>query len=197
MGTSRRFHTATLLKNGKVLVTGGRGVDGNVLATAELFDPANASFAPTGSMTTARESQTATLLSDGTVLITGGDNGKISLATVELFDPTSGKFTLAGTMHAAREFHTATLRNDGTVLVAGGASLTSILAGGARTGFLMEPTATAELFDPANGSFTMTDDMANARAGHAAILLDGEVLVTGGINDPVDANSLESAELFQ
>jgi Galactose oxidase, central domain len=197
MGASRGFHAATLLKNGKVLVTGGRDADGNVLTTAELFDPANASFAPTGSMTTARESQTATLLGDGTVLITGGDDGKVSLATAELFDPASGKFTLAGTMHAAREFHTATLRNDGTVLVAGGASLTAA-QGGAPTEFLMEPTVTAELFDPANHSFTITDDMANARAMHAAILLpDGKVLVTGGINDSLDSDSLESAELFQ
>jgi hypothetical protein len=198
MHAARKLHTATLLKNGKVLVIGGRDAEGNALATAELFDPASGRFTPAGSMSTPRESHTATLLNDGKVLIAGGDSGRESLATAELFDSTSGRFTPTGSMHAAREFHTATLRNDGTVLVAGGATLASAEDGGAQAGFLMKPTVTAELFDPANGSFAMTDDMANARARHAAILLpDSEVLVTGGINSAVDTDTLESSELFQ
>jgi Galactose oxidase, central domain len=199
MHATREFHTATLLTTGKVLVTGGRDADGNPLSTAELFDPTNHRFTPTDSMSTARESHTATLLSDGKVLITGGNNGTQSLATAELFDPASGKFTPTGTMNAAREFHTATLRNDGTVLVAGGATLASAEDGSARAGFVPESTTTAELFDPASGSFIPTSDMANARARHATILLpDGRVLVTGGIAPDISvlANSLGSAELF-
>jgi hypothetical protein len=198
MGTPRGFQTATLLKNGKVLVTGGRDSDGNALATAEVFDPGSRRFTSAGTMHGAREFHTATLLSNGKVLITGGENGTESLATAELFDPASGKFTPTGDMHEARESHTATLRNDGTVLVAGGANFTSVGADDAGPGFRAEPTATAELFDPASGTFTPTSDMAIARARHAAILLpDGEVLVTGGINNSMDTNSLESAELFQ
>jgi hypothetical protein len=200
MHAAREFHTATLLKNGKVLVIGGRDAEGNALATAELFDPASGRFTPAGSMSTPRESHTATLLDDGRVLVTGGDNGTESLATAELFDPTSGSFTPTGTMHAAREFHTATLRSDGTVLVAGGAALTSAEDGSTQAGFLPESTTAAELFDPASGSFVSTSDMANARARHAAILLpDGRVLVAGGINPDISvlANSLASAELFQ
>jgi hypothetical protein len=198
MGAPRSLQTATLLKSGRVLVIGGRDSDGTVLATAELFDPTNGSFTLAGSMGTPRESHTATLLSNGSVLITGGDNGTVSLASAELFDPISGSFTPTGSMYAAREFHTATLRDDGTVLVAGGADFSSVLEGGSRAGFLAEPTVKAELFNPASGSFTMTDDMANARARHAAILLpDGEVLVTGGINNSVDSNSLASSELFR
>jgi hypothetical protein len=200
MHAPREFHTATLLKNGKVLVIGGRDADGTTLATAELYDPAHGTFTPIASMDTPRESHTATLLNDGRVLITGGDSGTESLATAELFDPTRGSFTPTGGMHAAREFHTATLRNDGTVLVAGGAALASAEDGSAQAGFLPESTATAELFDPASGSFIPTSDMANARGRHAAILLpDGRVLVTGGINPDISAlaNSLASAELFQ
>ena len=200
MHAAREFHTATLLNTGKVLVTGGRDADGNTLSTAELFDPTSHRFTPTDGMSTARESHTATLLSDGKVLITGGNNGTQSLATAELFDPASGKFTPTGTMNAAREFHTATLRNDGTVLVAGGAELTSAAEGTTQEGLLPESMATAELFDPASGTFTPTSDMASARARHAAILLpDGRVFVTGGINPDISAlaNSLASAELFQ
>jgi len=200
MGAARVFHTATFLKNGKVLVIGGRDAEGHVLATGELFDPVNRTFTPVGSMSTPRQSHTATLLLDGRVLITGGNDGAESLATAELFDPTTGRFTPAGRMQTAREFHSATLRNDGTVLVAGGAVLASQRDSSARSAFLPESTATAELFNPATGTFLATSNMANARARHTAILLpDGEVLVTGGINPDLSAlaDSLTSAELFQ
>ena len=86
----RGGHTATLMMNGKVLVTGGSDASGNDLATAELFDPANGTFAPAGNMEIERTEHAATLLMNGTVLITGGidgDNiaGLNSLASAELF----------------------------------------------------------------------------------------------------------------
>lgn len=120
MGAPRGFHTATLLRNGKVLVVGGRDSSGGILATAELFDPANKTFTAAGSMSQARARHTATLLGDGKVLVAGGgDLVTLSLGTAELFDPASGSFTPTGDMATARTGHTATLRNDGTVLVTG------------------------------------------------------------------------------
>ena len=57
LGTARFSHTATLLLNGQLLVTGGIGSDGlTVLASAELYDPATGVWTATGSMTTPRES---------------------------------------------------------------------------------------------------------------------------------------------
>src|SRR5262245_33695033 len=66
MTTDRSAHTATLLKNGKVLIVGGgAGVAGapgplgpEPLASAELYDPDRGTFAATGSMTTARINHT-------------------------------------------------------------------------------------------------------------------------------------------
>jgi hypothetical protein len=200
MASARAFHTATLLASGKVLVIGGRDANGDVLSRAELFDPVSGSFTPAGEMSTRRQSHTATLLRDGKVLITGGDNGTESLATAEIFEPTDRRFTPTGRMQTAREFHTATLRNDGTVLVTGGAEFSAKADRGSRTAFLPESTATAELFNPASGTFAPTSDMANARARHASVLLpDGDVLVTGGINPDISvlSDSLSSAELFQ
>jgi hypothetical protein len=104
-----------------VLVTGGDDVNGNGLATAELFGPASGSFTLTGSIGIGRARHTATLLKDGTVLVTGGDAaiGPV-LATAELFDPTTGTFAQTGSMATRRYLHTATLLNNGMVLVTGG-----------------------------------------------------------------------------
>ena len=181
MATGRSGQTATVLTNGKVLVAGG----GN--ATAELFDLANGSFSPTGNMEASRSSQTATLLKDGKVLVAGGSdvNGN-PLATAELFDPASGTFTPTGSMIAAHYGHTATLLNNGKVLVAGGTGV---------SGNALNPLATAELFDPASGTFAATASMETPRSAHTATLLsNGTVLVTGGLD--VAFNVLATAEIF-
>jgi hypothetical protein len=94
-----------------------------------------------------------------------------------------GAFTATGSMTAPRTFHTATLPISGKVLVAGGAASAQTLA----------TADTAELYDPASGTFAVTGDMGTARAGHTATLLpDGRVLVAGGIIDsPLKLNSAE------
>ncbi len=64
--------------------------------------------------------------------------------------------------------HSVTLLGDGRVLVAGGGG-----SGGA--------TNTAELHDPATGTWTATGNMLQTRKDHTATLLpDGRVLVAGG-----------------
>ncbi|MGD0123658.1 MAG: kelch repeat-containing protein [Candidatus Limnocylindrales bacterium] len=91
MWRPRTGHTATLLGNGQVLLTGSTGGGGTDKAgiMAELYDPTTGSFDPTEGMIDAND--TATGLLDGSVLLTGGGiavaGGAESLATAELYRP--------------------------------------------------------------------------------------------------------------
>jgi hypothetical protein len=78
MGTTRSWHTATLLPDGMVLVAGGGS------PTAELYDPPTSVFSPTGSMETERSGHSATLLQNAMVLIAGGGL-RPPLASAELY----------------------------------------------------------------------------------------------------------------
>jgi sugar lactone lactonase YvrE len=184
MNTARSGQTATLLQSGSVLIAGGG--DNGALASAELYDTATGTFAYTGSMNAARAAQTATLLPSGSVLVVGGTSSSLgsALASAELYNPATGAFILTGSLNTAREAHTATLLPNGSILIAGGlgnSSGDSVLA-------------SAELYSPAAGIFTLTGSMNVARYDHTATLLqDGLVLITGGKNSPV----LASAELYR
>ena len=185
MIAARSLHTATVLGNGEVLIAGGTGMAGLALATAELFDPANGTFAGTGTMQATRTQHTATLLTNGTVLIAGGITGPQGtiLGSAELYDAKGINSTATGNLQTARYGHTATLLNSGMVLLIGGA--------GANAAAL----DTAELFDPSTGTFSATGSMASPRIGHTATLLtNGKVLVTGGMD--VNSKHLATAELY-
>src|SRR5262245_58707785 len=80
----RALHTATLLPNGKVLVTGGLLNSVIITASAELYDPATGVWTSAGTLAEARYVHTATLLPNGKVLVVGGTgNGGADLASVE------------------------------------------------------------------------------------------------------------------
>src|SRR5436190_8582968 len=71
MALKRYIHTATLLPNGKVLLTGGTD-DTSITNRAEIYDPVTGTCTPTGSMNVPRMAHTATLLPNGKVLVVGG-----------------------------------------------------------------------------------------------------------------------------
>jgi hypothetical protein len=105
-------------------------------------------------------------------------------------DVAGGGFHPTGAMVSARARHTATLLQSGQVLLAGGYEYEDTF----------RAIASAELYDPATGTFTATGSMGAARVSHTATLLpSGKVLVVGGERDPdaqVDPTWLPSAELY-
>src|SRR5687767_121157 len=68
LNAARYDHTATLLANGKVLVTGG-GVGSHGAESAELYNPATETWSITGKLNPARSGYTATLLPNGKILV--------------------------------------------------------------------------------------------------------------------------------
>jgi hypothetical protein len=81
MSAQREGPTATLLKDGTVLVAGGGDQDNHPLQSAEIHDPVTDTWTPTPDMTHLHHYHTATLLRDGTVLVAGGG------ADAELYVP--------------------------------------------------------------------------------------------------------------
>jgi hypothetical protein len=143
MTNSRAVQTATLLNSGMVLLAGGAIPNGAAivpLASAEIYNPATRTFAPTGSLSAARTNASATLLNNGTVLFAGGDGpgspNVVPLTSAEVFDPTAGTFTATGSLGNARVTREAPLLPNGMVLLAGGFDLPGV-------------KAPAELYEPA------------------------------------------------
>lgn len=171
--------TATLLANGKVLITRGNpeGPPPD-LSSAELYDPSTGTFAFAGYTTVNHTGPTASLLANGKVLIAGGDIGDGDGASViaELFDPATGTFAATGNLTIGQEQDAATLLPDGTVLFAGGHCLCVPVPGG---GF--DNLASAEIYNPVTGTFSSTGSMITGRDVLGATLLkSGKVLITGG-----------------
>jgi len=131
MATMRAQHSATLLPDGSVLITGGNpgGCCGG-LASAERFSPATATWTTTAAMAQGRRFHTATLLGDGTVLVLGGysccSTPSPVFATAELYLPASGTWNFTVSLTQPRYAHTAVLLPDGSVLVAGGNGYTTV-----------------------------------------------------------------------
>ncbi len=162
----------------------------NVAASPAASAATVGSWTPTGNMTAARTQATATLLPNGEVLEAGGNSTSANspmLASAELYNPATGTWQLTGSMAAARTEATATLLPDGEVLEVGGNSF---------SGPMPNPSlASAELYNPATGTWQLTGSMTDGRADATATLLqNGEVLEAGGSN--ASGVPLASAELY-
>jgi hypothetical protein len=170
MMTGRYFHTATLLNNGKVLITGGdtSNASGNQLASTELYDPLTGTFSAAGNMTAPRDNHFAVLLADGRVLIEGGLGGFcLDPPNPEVYDPVTGAFTpTGGSTNPGLTPMTATLLPDGTVYTT--MNVPCDVGNG------------AESYNPATGAFAPATTLPAASVGFTATQLpNGQIFLHG------------------
>jgi hypothetical protein len=187
-------HTATLLKDGRVLIIGGQTGLSNpphyapVTATAETYDPSQQNWTATaGSLNTARAFHTATRLPDGKVLIAGGINGEGGrLSSAELYDPATGKFTPTGNMLEQRSNHYSVL------LPNSGGSIKVLIYGGQTPASADQKTA--EIWDESTGAFTVAGSSPSPIlwTPNAVPLENGELDSVGGISPSGEATGDET-----
>jgi hypothetical protein len=177
---------ATLLSDGRVLVTGGIGsvLDAGPLRSAEVYDPTTGMWTQAPPMSVARTLDAATRLLDGRVLVVGGGCcGKPATASAELYDPVHGSWTRTGSLAAARRWREPASAIDATLLADGKV----LVYGGDNNG---KQVTTAELYDPATGVWAATGSPRNG--GATVRLQDGRVFVKGNaageLYDPVSGS---------
>ena len=192
MVTPRHYHTATRMKDGRVLVA-GRPFAG---VPAEIFDPSTNTWAVTSPLLIARYAAAAALLDDGRVLVAGGscDNGATPASciplgdfgafegTAELYDPETGKWE-ADPHGPPRSGMTATRLESGSILFAGGCPPVNYPA---NCGSL----SAATLYDQASGTWTELPKMPAEHSLHTASMLsDGRVMLAGSLSQGLPAQN--------
>jgi hypothetical protein len=209
MNAARAGHGASVMGDGRVLITGGFAtLDfnllnslGTLLGSTEIFDPATGTFAPGPTMAEPRAWHSSTTLTNGQVLIAGGlallplVNVPTVSATAYRFNPASGSFGLPATLAGGRFLHSAVPLSDGKVLLVGGASidLGAYLLSQNIADLAIETRADCQLYSPTLfgfGTFATVNGMQEGRAGAAvAPLPGGRALIAGGFQLAVDAGT--------
>ncbi len=207
MAFPRAGHGASLMGNGKVLVTGGLAAfdPANLLTlftglqvTTEIFDPVTNAFSAGPNMLEARALHTSTTLTNGQVLVAGG----ISLlpivnipnvsSTAYRFNPTTNSFGLPSFFSGARFLHSAAPLSNGKVLLAGGLTidLSAFILSGNILDLIIGTRTDCQVFTPGIGgfgTFATVNGMQIGRAGAAiAPLANGGALIAGGFQMTID-----------
>ncbi len=209
MTSSRALHLAVRLNDDRVLLIGGTNSAGVVLGSCELYDPATNSFTATGSMATPRVLHAACRMADGRVMVAGGTSTVMpdvvaalgaTQSSVEIYNPATGTWSGANAIGGLRLAPALTLLSNSQVMVSGGVQVSVFLG----LPIAAASTTAVQRWNPATGTWTAGANMAQARAGHhynQVTLLDGRVLMSGGVNVPsltgaTTAAPIAGAELY-
>jgi hypothetical protein len=195
------------------LSSGGIGLE--TLDTAEVYDPTENEFEPTGNMADNRALFATSPLANQEVLVAGGSQLKFSfsqiasiqtLDTAQIYDPADGEFQIiGGRLNTARMLANASaLPDNDQVLISGGAQLNFALGSTVTLGTPATLGAamllnSSELFNESTETFTPGPAMTEARILNTATTLsNGNVLLTGGITlDPTSLVTVSNtAEVY-
>ncbi len=177
--------SAVALSDGRVLAVAG-DTEGT---STDLYEPSTGTWSEGPHAPVSAANSTLVALAGGVALLVGGAScGGPENVTEYSCLPTASAYRLSSTgsawspvapMLEARANPTAVRLANGRMLVVGGFGRDcppSVL-----NGYSCQPLATAEIFDPVSGRWSMTAPMPQARGGASATLLsDGTVLVVGG-----------------
>jgi len=197
MLAGRRFHTATLLGDGRVLVVGGTNASQQELLSSELYNPASNTWTWGPPMSPVpllqpgnvlipgpRAFHTATLMNSGSVVVAGGqfwdlNQGKwIAHNSVLVYDPASNTWQSAHNLTDPRTRHVA------VHVVAGGVERLVLIGGKFNPNDPTEALATADVLD-FSGQKVAVCTLKSTWLNHAATALpDGRILIAGGV-DPL------------
>jgi hypothetical protein len=164
----RTGHVGTVLKDGRVFVTGG--YDGpRLIGTSEIYDPRTDRWKKVASMPSVRGDFAITTLDDGRVMVAGGLEGRNSLPTRSslYYDVALDRWTDGPTLIGERVLQSQVRLPNGDLLI----------IGGQRGG-----SGSAERYDARLGVFLHAGTLVLPRmAAEAAALPDGRALLTGGL----------------
>jgi hypothetical protein len=207
MGIARAGHGASVMGNGRVLISGGFEVGdfSNPLAlfsglrnSSEIFDPATNTFTPGPNMLEARAMHTSTTLTNGQVLVAGGlslipiVNIPTVSATAYKFNPTTNSFGLPSAFQGGRFFHSAVALSNGKVLLCGGVNLdlTTFLTTLNFADIVVSTRTDCQVYTASPfgfGTFATVNGMQEGRAGAAlAQIPGGGALIAGGFQLALD-----------
>lgn len=180
---------AVTLRDGRVLLIGGKGPNPAALATCVLFDPAAGTVTATGSLVKARLGHQAVLLADGRVGVLGGQDGNTMITTIEVWSPATGAWTeTAGVTTVPRAVQHSLVRlADGRFLAAGGYPQSDLTTGVAAQG-------TLELV-AADFSGVTAQAATSVLAGPAVVLSNGDVLLLGNRNAGTGSNECQGLRI--
>jgi hypothetical protein len=171
MRVARAGHSATLLPDGRILITGGLSPNANY-QFAEVFDPATETFSVFPAIDNRERGLHATAqLPDGSVLVLGGETEATvpRAMVVQFLADGGGPSRVLADLVRPRTLVEGAVSRDGRVFLFGG-----------EAGPGNVTTATAEAYSAATGGATIAD-MPYPRVGHTTTrLLDGRFLIAGG-----------------
>ncbi len=167
-------HAATLLQDGRVLVTGGQLYVNDTLhhpsVMCFIYSPASNNWTRVSSMNYGKECQSATLLKDGKVLVIGGDDIGASINKCELYDPTSDIWYKTDSLKNARSQSSSILLPDGNVMVIGGQYFDHLL-------YNPIPVNDCEIFNVATQSWKAVDTLLEPLENYPSVGIVNDSLI--------------------
>ena len=173
-GWERRVYDDTTILTAAPAPSAAKADSGFPMKTQTVSKGIWTDGSPTANLASIHVLSAATRLSNGTVIVAGGLGAlrASAITTAEIYDPKTASWSITGPLGTPRWSLDAISLDNGKALFAGGAS-----------GFSPNAAlATAELYDPATGTFSPTgNDLAIARQSSGISRLnDGKILITGG-----------------